>query len=418
MLAMTDARPPRLSGPLVAAAGYFLPRLMFLNTRYAPQVHWGDVVRALDGLGEQTALPPLGSAEFWEEWRRRWLAQAAGHLHRADTAATPVGAARACRAAAACLHWAEFMDFDDPVRKHRVRARTRATFRRSLAALHPVTDAEFVEGVLTVPGLPDVPYWVVLPPAGRRDPGPLPAVLLSNGLDSMTEVEILSLAEAYLERGLAAVLFDGPGQGIHVGRTPLLVEMETVVAALVDRLGRTAPLDPDRLAFGGVSFGGYLALRVAQSPVGERFAAVVNLGGGPRVAPFPRLPRRLADDFAFALGGGTGVAELGAATAAARVAALALDPHRPPRTDVLSVHGALDDIFPVAALRELDRAWGARHRLVVHEREAHVCLTRIDQTNQDAADWVARRLGAGTATRRVRERWGTSDEERAMRSGR
>ncbi|MBG0831914.1 hypothetical protein HS041_29835 [Planomonospora sp. ID67723] len=59
-----------------------------------------------------------------------------------------------------------------------------------------------------------------------------------------------------------------------------------------------------------------------------------------------------------------------------------------PGTEALGVHGALDDIFPVEALHDLDRDWGVRHRLVVHPREAHTSLNLINQYTQQTADWV------------------------------
>lgn len=375
---MPELRPPRVPAPLFATAGYFLPRLLFLNTRYAPQVHWGDVAQALDGFpGDHH---DLSSSAFWDEWRDRWERLGERHEHHALLSTTPAGRARAHRAAAACFHWAEFMDFGDPGRKLRLRSRVRASFRRSLEG----SDLDVTEGVLPCTGVPGgVPYWLVLPPGQRQ--GPVPCVVVSNGLDSMTEVEPLSLAEAYLERGIAALLFDGPGQGLTVGQVPLLVEMETVVAALVGLLRNDVRIAGDRLAFLGVSFGGYLALRVAGA-LGPAFRCVVNLSGGPRIAPFAGLPRRVKDDFRFALQVDDDV------EVQHRFDRLAVDGEPPPVTDVLSVHGALDDIFPVAALTELDRAWGDRHRLVVHDREAHVCLNQIDQCNQTAADWVCGHL--------------------------
>ncbi len=366
-------RPPRVPEMLFGAIGYFLPRLMFLNARYAPQVHWGDVALALDGLHGDPAN--ASSAAFWDEWRARWVAQAHRYEQLAVESSTAAGRTRALRGAAACYHWAEFMDFGDPGRKFALRCRIRECFLASTAL-------ELIPGMLAGPHR--VPYWLVLPPGGRTA-DPMPCVILCNGLDSMTEIEMLSLAEPYLERGCAALLFDGPGQGIHVGQVPLLIEMERVVAALVEVLRADHRVDATRLAFLGVSFGGYLALRVAQQ-LGEAFDCVVNLSGGPRIAPFAGLPRRLKDDFRFAFHGGD------ARDMQARFDALALEPAVPPCTEVLSIHGALDDIFPLPFLRELDLAWGARHRLVVHDREAHACLNLINECVLQAADWVADRV--------------------------
>jgi dienelactone hydrolase len=373
-------RPSRVSEQLYNALGYLVTRLLFLNAHYAPQVHWGDIALALDGF--PTDNLDLSSAEFWDRWRARWSDRAHSYLDLADASTTTAGRTRTLRSAAACFHWAEFMYFDDAKEKLRLRQQIRDCFLGSLEG----SDLELTHGELAGVGdQPSVPYWVLRPPARLRAPGPLPAVVLSNGLDSMTEVEVLALAEAYLERGMAAVLFDGPGQGIQVGQTKLRVEMETVVAGLVEHLRADPRIDAHRLAFLGISFGGHLALRVARE-LGGSFRCVVNFGGGPRIAEFAGLPRRLKDDFRFAfLADDTEDMQ-------ARFDALAQQPGPPPDTEVLSVHGALDDIFPLNALAELDRAWGPRHRLRVYPRESHTCLNVLNTYTVEAADWVAQQL--------------------------
>jgi len=374
-------RPARVPAPVLQACGYFLPRLMFLQGRYAPQVHWGDIALALDGFPVDDL--DLRSERFWDEWRGRWVGQAERYRAVAAGSSTPAGRARAYRGAAACYHWAEFMDFGDAARKLALRRNVRDCFERSLVG----GDLDLIPGRMPAGRLApvDLPYWVVLPPPNRRGPGPMPAVILSNGLDSMTEVEVLAIAETFLDRGIAAVLFDGPGQGIHVGQLPLRIDMETVVAALVERLGEHGEIAVDRLGFLGVSFGGYLALRVAQR-LGELFRCVVNLSGGPVVSPFEGLPRRLREDFRFALMGGD------SQDMQARFDGLEIDVSVPAETSVLSVHGGLDDIFPVGALSGLDSAWGAGHELRVYPAESHVCLNLINSCSLEAADWVADRL--------------------------
>ncbi|HEY6796945.1 MAG TPA: alpha/beta hydrolase [Kineosporiaceae bacterium] len=374
-------RPVRVTEEVYGALGYLVGRLLFLNSRYAPQVHWGDIAHALDGF--PTDDLDLSSAAFWNEWRLRWTAQADRYRLLADDSGTPAGRSRALRSAAACYHWAEFMDFEDPQRKLAARQRIRECFLDSL----PGTDLDLVAGQL--PATPDraaVPYWVLLPPQRVRPAGPLATVVLSNGLDSMTEVEVLALAEPFLERGLAAVLFDGPGQGIQAGQTPLLVAMESVVADLVVRVTENPLLDQHRMAFLGISFGGYVALRVAATS-GTTFRVVVNHGGGPQISEFAGLPRRLKEDFRFAF---LAPAE---ADLQPQFDAMALTPDGPaPQTEVVSLHGALDDIFPVEALRDLHRAWGPRHTLEIHEREAHTSLNIINALTLRTADLVSDRL--------------------------
>ncbi len=384
-------RPARIPEAVFSAAGYFLPRLLFRSTRWAPQVHWGDIALALQDF--PTDDLDLASARFWEEWRRRWTARGERHQVSAGTATTGAGRTRALRSAAACYHWAEFMYFDDLGEKLRLRTAVRDCFRRAMAD----SDLPIHHGVLEAQeygGPVAVPYSLVLPPDAFRKPGPMPCVVVSNGLDSVTEVEPLSLAEAFLERGIAALLFDGPGQGIHAGQVPLQVDPEHVVSALLGRLRTDPRIDGTRLGFLGVSFGGHLALRIAQR-LGSDLRCVVNFSGGPAIAPFAGLPRRLRDDFRVTLTGGP--QDVSDQRLQERFDALRLDPAVPPGTQVLSVHGALDDIFPLAALEELDAAWGSRHVLVTHEREAHVCLNELDASVNTLADWAAGQLGLADA---------------------
>jgi pimeloyl-ACP methyl ester carboxylesterase len=375
-----SVRPVRVATEIYDALGYLGTRLLFLNSRYAPQAQWGDIALALDGF--PTDNLDIGTSGFWDEWRSRWTTRADGYVAIADRSQTVAGRTHALRSAAASYHWAEFMYFDDPEVKLQLRQQLRDAFLASLEG----ADIELIQNELPATAdRPAVPYWIVLPPQRLRPDGALPAVIHSNGLDSMTEIEVFSLAEAYLERGIAAVLFDGPGQGIQAGQAPVLIEMETVVAELVQRLAEHPQIDSSRLAFVGISFGGYMGLRVARS-IGDLFRCVINFGGGPRLAPFAGLPRRLKDDFLFAfLAQDTDEIQ-------DRFDALAIEPGEPPATQVVSIHGGLDDIFPVAALEDLDRAWGPQHRLEVHPREAHTCLNVINVYTQETADWVAEQL--------------------------
>lgn len=371
-------RPARVPQALFAACGYFLPRLMFLHSRHAPQLHWGDIALALQDFPEDRL--DLGSAAFWDEWMRRW-SRLGGHYEQLGAASgTTAGRARALRSAAACYHWAEFMYFDDSERKTALRTKVRACFKQSLAGC----ELSLSSGEVRVQGHA-VPYFLLLPPRRLRASALLPCVILSNGLDSMTEVEVLALAEQFLERGMAALLFDGPGQGLDLGCSPLRLDMEVVVDALVQRLQELPLIDGDRLGFLGVSFGGYFALRVAQT-LGDKFLGIVNLSGGPRVAPYDGLPRRLKEDFRFAFMGGD------AQDMQQRLDTMALDPTRPCKTAVRSVHGVLDDIFPFDDLAALAGAWGDRHQMVLYENEAHVCLNVINQHSIASADWMAARL--------------------------
>jgi len=369
-----------VSEPLYRVCSYFIPRLMFLNASQAAQIHWGDLVLALQGFPEDCL--DLGSAEFWRCWMERWATLGHDYRRKASQSSSAAGRKTLLRSAAACFHWAEFMYFSDPVRKRELRHEAKRCFHASLELGGPrMRLGELVYGDVVMP------YYLVFPE--ERDPrgGAAPCVILSNGLDSMTEVEIFAFAELFLARGMATFLFDGPGQGINLGQSPIAIQFEGVVERVIGFLEGQADVDAGSLGFFGVSFGGYLALRIARA-IGSRFKGVINLSGGPRLAPFSSLPRRLKEDFQFAFLGGDapGMQDV--------FRRLELDPSGALRTDVLSVHGALDDIFPLAELEALDRAWEDRHELRIYDTEAHVCLNYIGQYSVEIADWMSARLTA------------------------
>lgn len=374
----TPLKPARLPESLYAVGAYFLPRLMFLQSRHGAQIHWGDVAIALRDFPEH--LRDLSSAEFWEEWMQRWSSLGEDYRQQAVASGTPAGRRRALRSAAACFHWAEFMYFADARHKTGLRRAVKDCFQRSLD--HEAVSVSI--GEFSYEGVP-VPYYLALPQGRAAGAPPPPCVILSNGLDSVTELEVWAFAEQFLERGMAVFMFDGPGQGVNVGCNPIPAQFEKVAEHIVAKLEREPSIDATRLGFFGVSFGGYLALRVARH-LGERFACVVNLSGGPQLAPYASMPRRLKEDFRFAFMGGD------AHEMQTVFDSLALAPNGACGTDLLSVHGARDDIFPYAAVEQMDRQLGERHTLRSYPSEAHVCLNYINQYSIDIADWVAQRL--------------------------
>jgi pimeloyl-ACP methyl ester carboxylesterase len=352
--------------------------LLFLNSEFAAQAHWGDVAAALQDFPPD--LVDLGAAEFWDEWMSRWKRLGDDYAASAEESLSEAGARRLFRSAAACYHWAEFMYFTDTKAKTAMRSSVKECFRRSLdPARLAMTSGELAWNDVRIP------YYLVLPQSAPKvssgQQQRFPCVILCNGLDSVTEVEIFAFAEQFLARGIAVFLFDGPGQGINVGRNPIEIRFERVVETILQRLREECVIDARRIGFFGVSFGGYFALRVAKH-LGERFRCVVNYSGGPRLSPFAGLPRRLKEDFRFAF------MRPDAESMQDAFDALALDMSGPIDTDVLSIHGARDDIFPLAALEPI----GGRHTLRVYPSEAHVCLNYLNRNSIDIADWSASRL--------------------------
>ena len=110
-------------------------------------------------------------------------------------------------------------------------------------------------------------------PSGEDRP---PLVVLIPGLDS-TKEEFFHLEEAFLQRGMATLSIDGPGQG-EVGLVlPIRHDYEVGVGAVLDWIAGREDLDLERIGIFGVSLGGYYAPRVAAHEA--RVRAVIGLAG-------------------------------------------------------------------------------------------------------------------------------------------
>ncbi len=104
---------------------------------------------------------------------------------------------------------------------------------------------------------------------------PAPVVVLFNGTNAVKE-ELHWWAEALLEKGLATLVFDGPGLGSTFHRLSMVAEPRPVGAAILDRIESRPDLDPGAVAFFGMSLGGYMAIRMASHDPRIRATAAIS----------------------------------------------------------------------------------------------------------------------------------------------
>jgi pimeloyl-ACP methyl ester carboxylesterase len=137
---------------------------------------------------------------------------------------------------------------------------------------------------------------------GVRREGP-PVVVLLPGLDS-TKEEFFFLEQAFLDRGLATVAVDGPGQGETGLHLPIRPDYETAIPPLLDLIEARDDVDAERIGAVGVSLGGYYAPRVtAYEP---RIRAMVGLSGPYRWGDlWDDLPTLTRETFTVRSGGGS-----------------------------------------------------------------------------------------------------------------
>ncbi len=121
-----------------------------------------------------------------------------------------------------------------------------------------------------------MPGYLALP---RATPGEkLPAVIYVAGADVLKEMLFFLGGMQALDRGLALLVMDGPGQGetLRLSGIPSRYDYERPVAAAVDYLEKRSEIDAGRLAIVGRSFGGYYGARAAAFE--KRFKACALFG--------------------------------------------------------------------------------------------------------------------------------------------
>lgn len=130
---------------------------------------------------------------------------------------------------------------------------------------HAPTKIERVE----IPfGHTTIPAYLHLPRGWNGEK--LPCVLTIDGMDGFKEIMHPLYGDKILERGLASLAIDGPGQGecctrgIHVTAT----NFKDAGRAALDWLRRRSEIDPQRLLTYGLSFGSFWATQVAMADGG------------------------------------------------------------------------------------------------------------------------------------------------------
>ncbi|OTA54217.1 alpha/beta-hydrolase [Hypoxylon sp. EC38] len=125
----------------------------------------------------------------------------------------------------------------------------------------------------------DIPVIFWKSPKAAECNTPVPTVLLGNGYDAPQEDTYHGLAREVLDRGWNFVTYEGPGQPTvrreqNLGFIP---NWWDVVTPVIDYLETRSEVDKERIALGGLSFGGILAPLAASRE--HRVAAVLAIDG-------------------------------------------------------------------------------------------------------------------------------------------
>lgn len=231
----------------------------------AEMLNWGRLI--LDGIDFAHLVAARDRAADLS-WFDFWMARADHYEELADDAeraGNRLTAGEYLVTGALCAQYAQFLWFDE--RRLEGQRRKVELYQRAAPMLAP--PAERVEVV--VDGLA-MPVFVRRPDT----PGPHPLVVMLGGLES-TKEESYQMENLALQRGMATVTFDGPGQGEMWPERALAGNFEDYTTAVVDHFVDDDQIRADAIAVLGRSLGGNYALKSAACD--QRIAACVCWGG-------------------------------------------------------------------------------------------------------------------------------------------
>lgn len=319
---------------------------------------------ATDGVAWHVAAGALGE----DNLRRADDAIAQGHV---------TSAISFLEYAAACFRFGQSQFFQDVAEKVALYRRALDAFTRAAALRDPPhLKVEIPFGDSAMSG------WLIRPP-GRAA---MPTVIIFGGADGWRE-EYYKGALYLVERGIAAFLLDGPGQGETrlLNRLYLAPPPEIALSAAVDALLERSLAT--EIGVWGNSLGGNLAARLASFD--RRVAACcVNSGAADpaeTTALFPRLAERLA-----ALAG-----QQDAVSAAALNAALRIAPEdNRIACPLLVLHGDADRLSTRPNVQALyDHAPSPDRTMLIWDDGDHCIYNHPHEKHCAVADWFAKRLG-------------------------
>jgi 2,6-dihydroxypseudooxynicotine hydrolase len=223
----------------------------------------------------------------------------------------------------------------------------------------------------------------------RKPPGidRPPVVVMIMGMDSCKE-EVHNAERTFLERGMATLAFDGPGQGEGEYDYPIRHDYEVPCGAVFDLIEGRDDLDAARIGILGGSMGGYYAPRVAARDARVK-ACICNGGAFSVIDNFDPRPQNLKEVYRVRTHSGS-VAEAREKTRPFDLTGVAGDITCP----MFIIAGKEDVITSYHDAERLAAEVSGPVELLAIEGANHVAHNRLHRHRTQSADWMAERLGA------------------------
>jgi dipeptidyl aminopeptidase/acylaminoacyl peptidase len=341
--------------------------------------HWRPRFIA-NGIDVNDFDATLAKTTEWKDWGPNW--RDTGSVHEdlgreAEAHRRTVSAAHAYQRAAWCYHLGKFLWFEDPLLHAELRDRASAVYARTLGHLDPPAarvempfEGHFIPGHIRRPRDTDRPALVLIVP----------------GLDSSKE-EMFFIEQEFLQRDMATLTIEGPGQSENSVHFAIRPNWETVIAPVFEYLeGHDLGVDLRRVGLVGISMGAIYGPRAAAHD--KRLKAVVGLAG-------PYNLGECWDALNPLTRGGYIFYTKSADDAEARQKAYTLtlegvlhDVTQP----LLVIHGARDRLFPPEQAERIARE-APNATLVMYPDGNHVCNNIPYKYRPLMADWMREQLG-------------------------
>ncbi len=340
--------------------------------------HWGARFVA-NGVSLTDFEEVTASLSSYDDWCRAWSARAALHEQMGREALTAkhfLTAGECLQRAGVYYHFASFLFVNDVPQMQAAHKKQIECRQLALPYLRPPGERV------------DIPYegktlaGILRKPAGVERP---PVVVMAVGLNS-TKEETDAYEAPFLARGIATLVFEGPGQGEAQYDFAIRGDYEVPVAAVIDFVEKRRDLDAARIAMWGVSLGGYYAPRA--SAFDKRIKACIALGGpfdwGAAWDGLPELTRE-----AFRVRSHCKTQE----EARKNAATLTLEGVAQKITcPIFIVNGRLDRIVPAKDAERLAREVKGPVTLMMIEDGNHIANNRGWRWRSPSADWLAEQL--------------------------
>src|SRR5919107_5158472 len=338
--------------------------------------HWGPRL-IQNGVDYNDLMATVARTETWADWLPEWNRTAdvqADFAAEADAGGHRLTAGQAWRRASVNRHFGKFVwmvDLDLAAEATRVSVEETLS---ALSRLDPTAER------LEVPIEGGTAYANLRKPTGVQVP---PYVVLIPGLDS-TKEEFFFFEQSFLDRGMATISLDGPGQGETGFVLPIRPDYEAAAGAILDAVSARGQGDVDleRVGAAGVSLGGYYAPRAAAFE--KRITAVAGISGPyDFAANWDGLPSLTRETIQHHTGAGS------AEEARERAAALSLDGVAD-RIDqpCLVITGRHDRLIPWADTKRIaDEA--PNGEWVLFDDGNHVCNNIPYKYRPLVGDWMA-----------------------------